>query len=282
MTSLTLPRPIGSPARFRIVRSPCGRSGLREQREATIRNELLSALPQDDLARLLPSLERVELKRRQILHERNIPVSLGFFIETGAASLLSRASGSKDFLEVSTLGRRDFAGLPILLGTTRSPHRCQVQVAGEALRIRAADLEQALQNSPALQQLLFGYLQAAMVHSSQLVLCSTRHTLRQRLARWLLVTHDALDCASIPVTHQLLSRALGVRRAGITTALREFESSQLIACNRGNIIILDRCGLEAESCGCSRAMKAEHQHVVDGLRPSRPEPSAVQASLPAA
>ena len=263
VTSSTSPELMGSPPRLRIVQHPCG-GRLHQKLETEIRNDLLSALPQDDLARLLPSLERVELKRRQILHERNIPVSHGFFIETGAASLLSRASGSKDFLEVSTLGRRDFVGLPILLGTTRSPHRCQVQVPGEALRIGAADLQQAMRNNPALQQLLLGYLQVAMVHSSQLVLCSTRHNLRQRLARWLLVTHDALDCASIPVTHQVLSRALGVRRAGITTTLQEFEAAQLITCRRGNMIILDRCGLEAESCGCSRAMKAEHQHVIDG------------------
>lgn len=66
---------------------------------APIRNELLAALPDEDLELLGNRLQRVRLHRRQILQERNVPVMHGYFIESGAASLMSRA-GDRGTLEL--------------------------------------------------------------------------------------------------------------------------------------------------------------------------------------
>ena len=245
--------------------------GARLKTDAPVRNDLLSALPADDLARLRPRLERVSLKRRQVLQERNLPISHAFFIEDGAASLLSRSKDGATAMEVGTLGREDIAGVPIVLGTAHSPHRCVVQVAGEALRIRADDLRQAMDEMPALQQLLLGYVQAVMVQSAQLVVCSARHSLRERIARWILVAHDRLDGNEIAITHQALARALGVRRAGVTTAMGRMEEAGLLRRGRGRILVLDRAGLEGTACDCYRVICAEHLRIVSGS--DEPDPS---------
>jgi len=232
------------------------------QREIdSVRNGILRALPAAILQELRPLLQRVPLKRRQVLHERNLPLTHAYFIERGLASLLARA-GDSCALEVGTLGHRDLAGLPLVLGTNRTPHRCVVQVAGEALRIGAEDLRLAMGNSPCLRQLLFGYVQATTVQSTHLVVCNTHHSLRQRLARWLLFASDRLDGNEIALTHQFLARALGVRRAGVTTAMGRMEEDGLVHRGRGRVVILNRAGLELLSCDCYRAIRAEHGRIV--------------------
>lgn len=229
--------------------------------EGPIRNGLLNALPVEVLEELQPYLERVVLKRRQVLHERNLPIAHAYFIEKGLASLLARV-GDQSTLEVGTLGHMDLVGVPLVLGTARTPYRCVVQVPGEAFRIRAEDLRRVLSGIPTLNQLLLRYIQATTVQSTQLVVCNTRHTLKQRLARWLLFAHDRIDGNDLPLTHQFLGRALGVRRAGVTTAMGRMEETGLLHRGRGRIAILDRAGLEEEACDCYRTLRAEHGRIV--------------------
>lgn len=228
--------------------------------ESRIRNGLLQALPADVIDELAPYLEHVTLKRRQVLHERNLPVTYAYFIERGLASLMARAE-DQCMLEVATLGQQDFVGLPIVLGTTRTPHRCVVQVPGEAWRISAEDLQELLSRIPALRQLLLSYVQATGVQSAQLVVCNSRHSLRHRLARWLLFAHDRVEGNEIALTHQFLGRALGVRRAGVTTAMGRLEEAGMIHRGRGRIMILDRASLERETCDCYRAIRSEYNRI---------------------
>jgi len=252
-----IPVPPGRPA----YRPEQPRFSARPDAPGTVRNKLLSALPADDLAQVLPLLERLPLKPKQVLQERNLPITHVYFIERGAASLLSRA-GERGTVEVGTIGSKDLAGMPVVLGTARSPHRCVMLVEGEALRIRAEDLTRAMDGLPALRQLLLGYVQAAMVESAQLVVCGNRHGLHERLARWLLVARDRLDGVEFPLTHQTLSRALGVRRASITTALGRLEQAGLIRRGRGRLEILDGEGLEGACCECYRAIRSEHHRLL--------------------
>jgi len=68
--------------------------------------------------------------------------------------------------------------------------------------------------------------------------------LEERLARWLLMAHDRLGTDSIKLTHEFLALMLGVRRAGVTTALQHLEQDALIDAARGVVTILDRGGLK--------------------------------------
>lgn len=44
-----------------------------------------------------------------------------------------------------------------------------------------------------------------------------------RLARWLLMVHDRMPSAELPLTHEFLSLMLAVRRPGVTEAITQFE-----------------------------------------------------------
>jgi DNA-binding transcriptional regulator YhcF (GntR family) len=74
-------------------------------------------------------------------------------------------------------------------------------------------------------------------------------TIEERLARWLLMANDRLDDDEIPLTHEFLSRILGVRHASVTVALHYLEQRGFIRLSRGQIVVLDRDGLETGADG---------------------------------
>src|SRR3954454_13802555 len=83
------------------------------------RNRLLAALPPDDLARLWPRLQAVELPFRQVLHAPGAPIEAVHFPETGWISMLAYLE-SGDAPEVGLLGNEGMIALPVLLGADSS------------------------------------------------------------------------------------------------------------------------------------------------------------------
>ena len=82
------------------------------------------------------------------------------------------------------------------------------------------------------------------VQTSGTAFANAEHTVETRLARWLLMCHDRVDGDNIPITHEFMAMMLGVRRAGVTTAMHILESSDLVQAKRGVVTILNREKLE--------------------------------------
>jgi CRP-like cAMP-binding protein len=225
-----------------------------------VQNRILASISAQTFNHLRPYLQRVPLRRREILQERNRPLQYVHFIERGVASLFARTSRDGP-VEVAMIGRLGLVGTPVVLGTMRSPNRCLVQVPGEALRMASEDLRDAIEACPELRQQLMNYVQALLVQNSQSVLCNVRHELHERLCRWLLLACDRLDERIIPVTHDLLSMTLGVRRAGVTTALAKLEATGALHRSRGAIEIVDRGILEQGTCECYRIIFREYSRL---------------------
>ena len=124
-----------------------------------------------------------------------------------------------------------------------------MQIAGNGLRLPAANLREAIAASVALHQVLLHYVYAFLQQTTQTVLANGRSKIEERLARWLLMALDRIDGNEIPLTHEFLSVMLGVRRSGVTIALQELEKKGLISHRRSFVTILDREGLEESSNG---------------------------------
>jgi DNA-binding transcriptional regulator YhcF (GntR family) len=88
------------------------------------------------------------------------------------------------------------------------------------------------------------------------VACNGAHSLKERMARWLLMMRDRSDEDALPITHSLLAEMLGVQRPTITIAARELERAGLIERGRREVTILDRQGLIEESCECYQLVRA--------------------------
>jgi CRP-like cAMP-binding protein len=84
----------------------------------------------------------------------------------------------------------------------------------------------------------------------------------ERLARWLLMTHDRATSDELPLTQEFLAMMLGVRRAGVTSAAIALQADGYINYRRGRITILDRQGLEGASCECYGIVKAECERIL--------------------
>jgi len=222
---------------------------LSDQPAPVPRNRLLAALPHYDFARLWPRLEAVELPFRKVLHAPGEPIEVVYFPETGWVSMLAYMEDG-DAAEVGMIGHEGMVGLPVLLGADHDDIEAMVQLPGTALRMDTQAFREELDDMPTLRTLLLRY---ALVHHGQVArtaACNGRHHTDQRLARWLLMTHDRASGDEFPMTHEFLSMMLGVRRAGITVAAGQFQKAGFIHYERGRIEITDRPGLESVTCEC--------------------------------
>lgn len=226
-------------------------------------NDLIAHLSPRSRRLLLDRCDSIRLTARQVLQERGLPLQFAYFIESGAASLTTRA-GDCPPVEIHTLGKKDFVGVPLVLGMRVSPHRCTVHVPGKALRIQTDALIALIKTDTEVEKLLLRYVQATLIHSAQLVACNSRHNLSQRLARWLLVARDRIGENEVALTHKCMAQALGVRRAGITTAVGDMEANGLIRRSRGRTVIVDEARLEQASCDCFRVIRSAHENSLLG------------------
>jgi CRP-like cAMP-binding protein len=228
--------------------------------QRTIRNRLLRAISSDDFARLIPHLEPVALRLREVLVVPNQPIQNVYFIEEGLASVV--AISADDRIEVAHVGREGLTGDPVLLGVEQTPNETFIQVAGSALRIGVDDFRAALDISPALKALLLRWVHVSMIQTAQSALANGRYTIQERLARWLLMCHDRMDRDDLPLTHEFLSLMLGVRRSGVTEALHVLEGVQIVTTSRGRVHLLDRKRLEEIAGGCYGLPEAEYNKLI--------------------
>jgi CRP-like cAMP-binding protein len=114
----------------------------------------------------------------------------------------------------------------------------------------------AMGSMPSFRSLMYGYAQAFLDQVLVSVACNGAHSLKQRLARWLLMMRDRGDDDALQITQNLLAEMLGVQRPTITNAARTMERAGLIARGRRQVSILDRPGLVAASCECYQLVRA--------------------------
>ena len=215
----------------------------------TVRNRLLRLLPPAELERLWPRLEPVELPMRSVLLTPGATVEHVHFLETGTVSMIAMLEDGVQ-IEVGLVGSEGMAGLPLLLGVATSAREVMAQLDGTALRLPAAGFRAALAEAPSLQGLLLRYVDAFHVQVAQTAACNGRHRIEQRLARWLLMTHDRVEGDRFLMTQEFMSIMLGVRRPGVTLAIGALQRAGLVRHDKGWVRVLDRFGLEAASCEC--------------------------------
>ena len=225
------------------------------------RNRLLSALSSNDKALLTPDLEPKPFAFRQVFEAPNRPIKDVYFIERGIASVVAKSTGNH-IVEVGLIGREGLSGVSIVLGGDRSPHTTYAQVEGAALCISAKLLREKMNQSASLRGLLLKFAHVSMVQSAQTALANGRYKLEERLARWILMAHDRIDGDELPLTHELLSIMLGVRRAGVTVALQYLQTRGLIRAHRRQIEVVDRAGIELLTNGAYGVPEAEYRRLI--------------------
>jgi CRP-like cAMP-binding protein len=220
-------------------------------------NTILRALPTSEYDQMAAKLRPVRLTLGQTIYQPEDKIDHVYFVTEGVVSLLATLENGAT-VEAGVIGPEGMVGLPIILGVKSTPNLALVQATGSALRMKAADIIVEFRKDGVLRDLLLRFTHTLFTQVAQTAACNRLHTVDQRLARWLLLTHDRVGGASFVLTQDFLSRMLGVRRAGVSVAASMLKQQQLIDYERGTITIIDRKGLELASCECYQIVKAEY------------------------
>jgi CRP-like cAMP-binding protein len=151
-----------------------------------------------------------------------------FFPDSGVVSVVAVYENG-NIIEMATIGREGCTGFQAILGDRESSVRFLVQIPGSAARMSRADLTRAMGSMPSFRNLMYAYVDTFLEQVLVSGACNGAHSLKERLARWLLMMHGRSDDDTLQITQTLLTHMLGVQRTSVTNAIRELERARLIA-----------------------------------------------------
>lgn len=166
-----------------------------------------------------------------------VSIEYVYFIERGTVSI--NADATDRSIEVACIGREGMLGLSVVLGHTMMNVHAHVQLAGSALRMRADDLRTAMAASDTLRSALLSYAHTMICEITDTVAVAGCLPIVERLARFLLKVSDRIDEPAIPLTHDYIAKALGVRRSSVTTAMHVIEGERAVRSTRSLTTLTD-------------------------------------------
>ena len=223
-------------------------------------NRLIADLPAADRAAVLLNARTVDLEFGTVLCEPGETLRDVYFPLSALISLVTTVARHPP-LEMGMIGNEGMLGASLLLGVNVAPLQAVVQGSGTALRMSATHMRRELVTRPGLRGTLGRYLFVLTAQLTQSAACTRFHEVDERLARWLLMTHDRAHADHFHLTHQFLADMLGVQRSAVTIAAGALQRKKIIRYARGEISVLSRKALEAASCACYNAQADDYRHM---------------------
>ena len=214
-----------------------------------IGNLLLLNIPPQEWAGLSPLLEFVRLRLHQVLHEAGDTIKSVYFLNNGLGSVLTVLPDGET-VEVGLIGNEGFIGVPVIFGFKTSPLRIMIQSDATAYRVDALSLRKILPDCPELERRLQRFTMVLGMQSTQLAACNRLHDVAERLARWLLMSHDRIGGDTMPLTQEFLGQMLGTRRSSVSMAASILQEAGMITYTRGSVTIEDKRKLAKAACDC--------------------------------
>ena len=219
----------------------------------TIENYLLAALPSDDLDRILPQLETIPLKLKELLHKPGERIDYVYFPGDGFCSIVTVLEDGS-MVEAAAVGREGLVGLAATTETdtplsTASMAQSPIDVC---YRMKAEDFRSEMERCGTFNTIVSRYSQALMGFIMQSAACNATHSIEQRFARWLLAAQDRMEADEFLLTQEFIAMMLGASRSTVSEVAGELQKSGFITYHRGRVAILNRDALEEASCECYR------------------------------
>jgi CRP-like cAMP-binding protein len=212
-------------------------------------NFLLNKLARADYDHLARTFETVSLEPEQLIYRHDEPIEYVYFPTTAMLSWIATTSEGER-VEVGVVGWEGMVGIPEILGYESSPYAVEVELPGEAIRIRVGQFKEEFQRFNSIHSILFRYTYTALMQLAQSNACGRFHTVEERLCRWLLMAHDRSPTDELRLTQEILAGMIGARRPAVTLVVGALQKAGLIQARRGRIILLDRERMEAAACEC--------------------------------
>jgi len=227
-----------------------------------------------DREALLPSMRETSLARAEVLFEPQDQIDTLYFPGAACISVVVVLQDGTA-VESMTIGRESAVGLLDAISDQPTISRMFAQIGGSAIRLPARAFRRQLAESPELLRLTLEHARATSIQSDQGVACNVAHDVRQRLARWLLMTQDRTDGASFRLTQDYMAAMTGVQRTTVSAMAATFKRERLIDYRRGDITILDRRRLIETTCECYEVISRQFNDLKVGAKSSKPPAEGV-------
>lgn len=225
-----------------------------------VRNKVLEAFGRD-LGIVTPDLVTIGLRAGQVLFEPGEEIRLVYFLHSGVVSKLSIFADGGE-VEAAIVGREGAIGATAALGLRHSLTRDVCHVDAVASRMPVEPLRLACARSPTIQQAIESYALWKLSCAVRSGACNARHSVSQRLCRWLLVCSDVLESPEIALPQEVFSKMLGVQRSSVNPILQALKAEGALVTARSRLIVRDRQVLLDRACECYAAMQADQQWLV--------------------
>ncbi|MDQ6703798.1 MAG: Crp/Fnr family transcriptional regulator [Pseudomonadota bacterium] len=212
-------------------------------------NRLLGAFEPASRARIEPHIQKVKLKLGDVVCQAGGFLEHGYFPKGAVLSLLTSLENGTA-VETANIGNEGAFGLFAAMYSRVSFNQCLVQLEGPLVRVPIEVLRGEFERSEHVRNLLVSYSETLLAQVQQTAACNAKHTIEQRLCRWLLMMHDRAGRENLSYTHEFLAHMLGADRKSVTVAAQSMQAAGLIGYRRGTIQIVDRPGLEKAACEC--------------------------------
>jgi len=222
---------------------------------------LLSRLSDVEYQAFAAHVELVPLVPKEVIYEQGASIQYVYFPLGCVLSVLAfMRSGTA--VEVATIGNEGFSGIDLMLEGETAGNTCVCQVAGDSLRMRAADFKELVRSHTGLRETAQRFMRAYISQITQSVACNRLHTIEERFARWLLITHDRVRGNSFYLTQEFMADMLGVHRPSVSIVAATYQQAGAIRYLRGQMTILDRKALENAACECYHAVANQFNQVL--------------------
>ena len=221
-------------------------------------NQLLKALPDNDLQQLKPHLEQVILSPHQVLYEADESISHVYFPNDGLVSLVV---SSHDGIQVesSIVGLEGLVGAMAVLGDKHTITKAEVEIAGTAWQAPISVLRDQSQSDSALERALLRYMQVLYNQTAQSALCNRAHSVEDRFCRWMLVIRGRVQSEEFDLRPEFIADMLGLKTPKVLPVLAMFEKAGLIHYDhvRGHLTLCDVDKRAIAACECYKVLEEQ-------------------------
>ena len=135
-----------------------------------------------------------------------------------------------------------------------------IQADATGYRVDMSNFMRILPQCPDLRERLQRFAMISSMQSTQLAACNRLHGVEERLARWLLMSHDRIGGEVMPLTQEFLGQMLGTPRTSVSIAASMLQKAGMITYTRGNVTILDKGNLLTAACECYQIMQDQQSN----------------------
>jgi CRP-like cAMP-binding protein len=181
-----------------------------------------------------------------------------YFPNGGVVSVITAMADGR-LVEAATIGDEGMLGIEAFFGGgATAQNEVTMQVPDTNIEVlSAAAFRREIIRGTALQELIGRYARALLAQMRQSAACNALHAIRGRCCCWLLQTHDRVHADEFVLSQEFLAIMLGVRRQSVTAVARSLQEAGAISYKHGHLKVLNRERLEAGSCECYRAIRAQ-------------------------